>query len=54
MAFVLYFLAIIACFVFYINHVIILKAIKEDKNTTINTIIGCFCILIIYIAIITF
>ncbi|MDQ0149112.1 hypothetical protein ACFO6R_05880 [Eubacterium multiforme] len=51
---ILYFLAIIACFIFYINHVAMLKAIKNNKSTTENTIIGCFCILIIYIAVITF
>ncbi|AIY84275.1 putative membrane protein [Clostridium baratii str. Sullivan] len=61
MTFVLYFLAIFACFVVYANHIALLKKLKtrdendyEKESVTLNVIIGGVCILIIYLAIISF
>lgn len=51
---ILYVGALVCCIAFYINHVSLLKNIRDNRETSINTIIGVICLLVIYLAIISF
>ena len=47
----LFYWAIIAGVILYINIVSILKKVKQDKDTIVNTLIGCLCIMVILVSI---
>lgn len=43
--------SIVAVVILYVNTVFLLKNIKKDKDTLINTIIGSFCGIVILVSI---
>ncbi|WP_157668746.1 hypothetical protein [Lachnoclostridium phytofermentans] len=45
------YLGILAAIVLYINTVTIIKKVKKDEDTAVNTIFGCMCMCFILIAI---
>jgi bacteriorhodopsin len=45
------FAAIIAVVILYVNTVSILKKVRKEQETIINTIIGCVCLIVILISI---
>lgn len=51
MIFLYFYAPIIAVVILYINTVSLLKKIKKEQNTSINTIIGCICLIVIIVSV---
>lgn len=49
---VLHMFSLIASGILYVNHVDLLKRIRDNKNTSLNTVVGSVCIVIIFLVII--
>jgi len=43
--------SIVAVVVLYVNTVSILKKVKREEDTAVNTIVGSFCLIVILISI---